>query len=96
VVFTLLAIEELSGTDVDLPLLEIATWTILLSVILHGISAHPLARAYGGSIRAGDPTAPELVEVAEPHARRHLLRRGVAPDQTAAGGGGSSPAEAED
>lgn len=96
VVFTLLAIEELSGTGVDLPLLEIATWTILLSVILHGISAHPLARAYGDRIRAGDPTAPELVEVAEPHVRRHLLRRGVAPDQPAAGGGASSPAEAED
>ena len=87
VVFTLLAIEELSGTDVDLPLLEIATWTILLSVILHGISAHPLARAYGERIRAGDPTAPELVEVAEPHVRRHFLRSRAAPGQTAAAGG---------
>jgi hypothetical protein len=76
--------------------LEIATWTILLSVVLHGTTAHPLARAYGNRMRAGNPTAPELVEVAEPHVRRQFLRRRAAPDQTAAEGGGSSPAEAED
>ena len=75
VVFTLIALEELHGTPLDEPLMGIATWTILLSVILHGFTAHPLAGAYGGRIRAGDPTAPELVEVAEPHVRRHLLRR---------------------
>jgi NhaP-type Na+/H+ or K+/H+ antiporter len=73
VVFTLLAVEELSGTPVDLPLFEIATWTILLSVILHGVTAQPLAAAYGSRIRAGDPTAPELLELAEPPVRRHLL-----------------------
>lgn len=75
VVFTLIALEELHGTPLDEPLMGIATWTILLSVILHGFTAHPLAGAYGGRIRAGDPTAPELVEVAEPRVRRHLLRR---------------------
>lgn len=75
VVFTLIALEELHGTPLDEPLMGIATWTILLSVILHGVTAHPLAGAYGDRIRAGDPTAPELVEVAEPHVRRHLLRR---------------------
>jgi NhaP-type Na+/H+ or K+/H+ antiporter len=75
VVFTLLAIEELHGTPVDRSLFEIATWTILLSVILHGITARPLAAAYGAWVRGGDPAAPELVEVAEPRLRRHLLRR---------------------
>jgi NhaP-type Na+/H+ or K+/H+ antiporter len=74
VVFTLLAVEELRGAPVDLPLFEIATWTILLSVILHGVTARPLAAAYGGRIRAGDPDAPELLDVAEPRVRRHLLR----------------------
>lgn len=79
VVFTLLAIEELSGTDVDIPLFEIATWTILLSVLLHGITARPVASAYGAAVRAGDPSAPELIDVAEPRLRRHLsLRRGKA------------------
>lgn len=76
VVFTLLAVEELRGAPVDLPLFEIATWTILLSVILHGVTARPLAASYGGRIRAGDPGAPELLEVAEPRPRRHLLRPG--------------------
>lgn len=73
VVFTLLAVEELRSTPVDLPLFEIATWTILLSVILHGVTARPLAAAYGARVRAGDPKAPELVELAEPHVRRRLL-----------------------
>jgi NhaP-type Na+/H+ or K+/H+ antiporter len=73
VVFTLLAVEELRGTPVDLPLFEIATWTILLSVILHGVTARPLAAAYGARIRAGDAAAPELLELAEPRVRRHVL-----------------------
>jgi NhaP-type Na+/H+ or K+/H+ antiporter len=72
-VFTLLAVDELRGTPVDLPILEVATWTILLSVILHGVTARPLAAAYGARIRAGDPEAPELVELAEPHVRRRVL-----------------------
>jgi NhaP-type Na+/H+ or K+/H+ antiporter len=73
VVFTLLAVEELRGTPVDLPLFEIATWTILLSVILHGVTARPLAAAYGARIRAGDAAAPELLELAEPRVRRRVL-----------------------
>ena len=75
VVFTLLVIEELGGTtSVGMPLFQIATWTILLSVILHGLSARPLAAAYGRRIRAEDPTAPELVELPQPRVRRHLSR----------------------
>lgn len=48
VVFTLVAIETL-GTE--MPVSEIVTtvvtWTVLLSVIAHGLTARPLARAYG-------------------------------------------------
>lgn len=73
VVFTLMAVEELRGTPVDLPLFEIATWTILFSVILHGVTARPLAAAYGSSIRSGDSTVPELLQLAEPRVRTHLL-----------------------
>ncbi len=73
VVFTLLVIEELGGTaSVGIPLFQIATWTILLSVILHGLTARPLAAAYGERIRAEDPTAPELVELPQPRVRRQL------------------------
>jgi len=79
VVFTLIAIEELGGmTPVGLPLFQIATWTILLSVILHGLTARPLAAAYGDRIRAEDPTAPELVELPQPRVRRQLLPLGEA------------------
>ena len=72
VVFTLIAFEALRehGT-VAHHLLEVATWTILLSVFAHGISARPLASWYGERIsrRAG---APELVAHPEPRVRRSL------------------------
>ena len=78
---SLLALEELRGSAVDTPLFEIATWTILLSVVLHGLTARPLAAAYGASVRASDPSAAELVRLAEPRLRRHLFR----PTDVAAG-----------
>jgi NhaP-type Na+/H+ or K+/H+ antiporter len=73
VVFTLLAVEALRSTPVDLPIFEIATWTILLSVILHGVTARPLAAAYGARIRVAGPEAPELVQLIEPRVRRPVL-----------------------
>jgi NhaP-type Na+/H+ or K+/H+ antiporter len=77
VVFTLIAVEDLSGSAVDVPLVEVATWTILLSVLLHGLTARPFAAAYGARITAGGDDQPELVEVPEPHVRRHLQRAGT-------------------
>jgi sodium/hydrogen antiporter len=74
VVFTLIAVEGLGEDVVTLPMFEIATWTILLSVVLHGLTARPLAATYGASIRAGSPEAAELVDVPESRVRRHLLR----------------------
>ena len=74
VVFTLIAVEDLKGTTVDAPVVEVATWTILLSVLLHGLTARPLAAAYGARIRAGGDEQQELVETPEPHVRRHLQR----------------------
>ena len=67
VVFTLLALEEIEpGGWWDTP--ETATWTILLSVISHGISASPLAARYGASIaKAGD--IPEKAPAGEPQIR---------------------------
>jgi NhaP-type Na+/H+ or K+/H+ antiporter len=86
VVFTLIAIEDLGGSSLVTPVFQIATWTILLSVILHGITARPLARAYGTLIRGGDPSAPELIGVAEPRPRRHLDGTQAAPSSQAGPG----------
>ncbi len=47
VVFALLALEEL-GERAASPAVTVITVTVLLSVILHGASAEPLARRYGG------------------------------------------------
>ena len=74
VVFTLISLDELRDTAIDTPLLEVATWTILLSVMLHGLTARPLSARYGARIRAGDPELPELVDLPEPGVQRHLLR----------------------
>jgi NhaP-type Na+/H+ or K+/H+ antiporter len=70
VVFTLLALEEIErGSDGPM-LLETVTWTILLSVVLHGISPSPLAAQYGASIAtAGD--IPEKAPAGEPRIRLH-------------------------
>jgi NhaP-type Na+/H+ or K+/H+ antiporter len=79
VVFTLVALEEFDHSHVGNMLVEAATWTILLSVVLHGISASPLAARYGALItKAGD--VPEMAPAEEPRIRlrdlagRHPLR----------------------
>jgi sodium/hydrogen antiporter len=72
VVFTLLALEEIERSGGGGMLLETVTWTILLSVVLHGISASPLAARYGASIaKAGK--IPEKAPAAEPRIRLHDL-----------------------
>lgn len=80
VVFTLIALEEFDHSHAGTLLTEAATWTILLSVVLHGISASPLAARYGAQIsKAGD--VPERTPAEEPQIRlrdlagRHPLRR---------------------
>jgi sodium/hydrogen antiporter len=78
VVFTLIALEELELGGGGGVLVATATWTILLSVVLHGISASPLAARYGASIgRAGD--LPENAPAGEPRIRLHErgLRHGL-------------------
>ena len=72
VVFTLIALRDLEHSGGGTLLVETATWTILLSVALHGISASPLAAWYGASIgKAGE--VPELAPAAEPQIRLHDL-----------------------
>jgi sodium/hydrogen antiporter len=68
VVFALLALEDLGEKGVG-PAVEVIAVTILLSVVLHGASAEPLARRYGPRlVPAGDASVPELPE-------RRLIRR---------------------
>ena len=72
VVFTLLALEEIEHGGGGGMLLQTVTWTILGSVVLHGLSASPLAARYGASIaRAGK--IPEKAPAAEPRIRLHDL-----------------------
>ncbi len=59
VVFALLAVEELGETAYVVPALAAVTLTVLLSVVLHGVSAGPLGSRYArhtrGSGRVADP-----------------------------------------
>jgi len=72
VVFTLIALQELERSGAGEMLVQTATWTILLSVVLHGVSATPLAARYGASIaEAGE--IPELASAGEPRIRLHDL-----------------------
>jgi NhaP-type Na+/H+ or K+/H+ antiporter len=75
VVFSLIALEELHGRPVAQPLVEVATLTILGSVVLHGLSARPLAAWYGRRVRS-DLAAREMVRTTEPRVRRRNLARG--------------------
>jgi sodium/hydrogen antiporter len=73
VVFLILAVQSLNDADVGTTLLATAAgWTILLSVILHGISAGPVAAWYGARATAFAPGSPELEPVAVPNTRQGL------------------------
>lgn len=71
VVFILMAYESFheAGRAFDI-VADTAAWTILLSVVLHGLSAMPLANWYARRLETADPTAPEWVEVPELGVRR--------------------------
>jgi NhaP-type Na+/H+ or K+/H+ antiporter len=72
VVFTLIAIEEFERSSAATTLVQTATWTILFSVVLHGVSASPIAARYGASIaKAG--SVPETAPAGEPSIRLHDL-----------------------
>jgi NhaP-type Na+/H+ or K+/H+ antiporter len=71
VVFTLIAWESFHEAARPFDrLAAVAAWTILLSVVLHGISAAPLANWYARRLETAGPAAPELIDVPEPGTRR--------------------------
>jgi len=54
VVFTLIAVESLNGAGVGPDTLtEVAVWTILFSVVAHGLSAGPDCRQRSVSVKGG-------------------------------------------
>jgi NhaP-type Na+/H+ or K+/H+ antiporter len=77
VVFTLLALVDLqaAGRPVD-TLVVTATWTILLSVILHGLTAQPLSTWYARRLAAAGGPLVELMELPELR-RRHAALLGA-------------------
>jgi NhaP-type Na+/H+ or K+/H+ antiporter len=66
VVFTLMAFESFhqAGRSHEV-MFAVAGWTILLSVLLHGISALPLANWYARRLETAQTGAPELAEMLE-------------------------------
>lgn len=91
VVFTLVALEELeSGSAQMTPLVQVATWTILLSVVAHGVSAGPLAARYGARIRALSDV-PELAPAQVHRVRKRALSRPRSHDTGTIDTGGKQP-----
>jgi NhaP-type Na+/H+ or K+/H+ antiporter len=74
VVFTLVAYQafEQAGHEPAL-LVEVAAWTILLSVLAHGLTAQPLADWYARRLRATRGPLHELTSLPELRPRRHVL-----------------------
>lgn len=77
VVFMLLLLIEVEAAGGVLPrdLQLAATWTILLSVVAHGLSAEALGRRYGAAIGRLGPGLPES-DGPEPRARRRVPGQG--------------------
>jgi sodium/hydrogen antiporter len=83
VVFTLLAVETLEHEGlVSAPLVEIATWTVFFSVILHGVTARPLARRYGAMVATGHvEQMPSELPHDDPVPRSLVTRRVTVPNE---------------
>lgn len=75
VVFTLVAFRSLmeAGKPIEL-LVSVATWTILLSVLFHGISAKPLSFWYSRRLAKAMKPLPELMELPELRERFNILK----------------------
>jgi NhaP-type Na+/H+ or K+/H+ antiporter len=79
VVFGLLAVEDLGEAGAR-PATTVIAFTVLLSVVAHGLTADPLASRYGPTLRSGvDTCTTPLAPVPE----RRLIRRRSPPASTA-------------
>jgi NhaP-type Na+/H+ or K+/H+ antiporter len=74
VIFGLLAFDSLTGAGKEAGLLaSVVAWTILLSVLAHGLSAQPLAAWYARRLKGAPADAPELIDVPEIQVRSDVL-----------------------
>jgi NhaP-type Na+/H+ or K+/H+ antiporter len=73
VVFTLIAFDALDADGTGRGLAEITTWTILLSVVAHGLSSGPVAAAYGRHLATAPADTPELATMDQPRVRTRSL-----------------------
>jgi len=71
IVFLILGLEGLQQAGVATgPLPAAVAWTVLLSIILHGLTAGPFAVRYGRRMATLPPDAPELADATEPRPTR--------------------------
>ena len=71
IVFLIVGLEGLQQAGVDPgPFGAAVAWTVLLSVIAHGLTAGPLAARYGRRMSGLPPDAPELEDSIEPKQAR--------------------------
>ena len=74
VVFVLMAVDTLAEGNTDSSLLAaVVTWTILLSVLAHGLSAHPLVNWYARRLQSAPRDAAEFEIVPELQLRNDVL-----------------------
>ena len=74
VVFTLLTVITLEGHgDTAHTIALAASWTVLLSVVAHGLTAGPLGRRYGAFMSRAGEGGPEMEAVPEPRERHRVL-----------------------
>jgi NhaP-type Na+/H+ or K+/H+ antiporter len=71
IVFLIVGLEGLQGAGIDAgPFAAVVAWTVVLSVVLHGLSAGPLAARYARRVADLPPTSPEREDEAEPQPSR--------------------------
>ncbi len=71
IVFLIVGLDGLAAAGVDPgPFTAVVAWTVFLSVIVHGLSAGPLAARYGRRAAGLPGGSPELEDVAEPKPSR--------------------------
>jgi len=76
-VFLVIGLEGLHEAGIDPgPTSAAIAWTVLLSVVLHGLSAGPLAKRYGQFAHGLAADAPELADDVEPLAHRVIWNVG--------------------
>ncbi len=91
VVFGLLAVDDLMQVPQEARLMaSVVTWTILLSVLAHGLSAQPLAGWYARRLASAGSDLPELKDVPDVLGRK-LLLVGLAPDKPGPSSGPPAP-----